>query len=97
MLAHAGEEESLCASNVQSVGLAERSHLKKFRQKAEKLRLVGISPADQEEQSYTIIENIENQTTFFLKKGDSVLGLHVLDIFSDKVILGDGVDSVELR
>jgi len=57
-------------------------------------RLVGISWADDPD---AMIENKEQERTFFVKRGHYVDGIRVEAIYKDRVILRDGDVEVELR
>ena len=61
-------------------------------------KLTGIS-LDPEDPSRTfcMIEDIKKDMTTFLKKGDSIAGLSVMDITEDHVLLGSGDERIELR
>lgn len=61
------------------------------------LRLVGIAPASEQEETYAMIENTKTETTFFLKEGETLKGLTIEKILQNKIILTDGVQSVELQ
>lgn len=61
------------------------------------LKLVGLSPSENKADSFAMIENTKNQTTSFLKIGDSITGLTVKDILADKVIFTDGAENSELK
>ncbi len=61
------------------------------------LRLVGLSPSRNKEDSYAMLEDITKGTTFFIKKGESILGYTVKDITNEKVVFTDGRETAELR
>ncbi len=61
------------------------------------LRLVGISPSEEENENYAMIEDTKTQGTFFLKEGQTIAGLSIVKITQDKVILSDGTNNEELK
>lgn len=60
-------------------------------------KLVGISVASSPSDSYAMIENTRTKITFFLKKGEKLEGMELLEIFEDKLSLKAQGEIVELR
>lgn len=60
-------------------------------------KLVGISLTEDVKDSYAMVENSKTGITFFLKKGEKLAGMELLDITENKLIFKEGGKSVELR
>lgn len=60
-------------------------------------KLVGISIEENPDNSYAMIENTKTGITFFLKKGEELDGVKVLEIFEEKVVLAFQGETLELR
>lgn len=58
------------------------------------LRLVGISWSDEPD---AIIEDTKLNHTFFVKKGNNIGDIRVVDIFKDRVVLGYEKELIELK
>lgn len=60
-------------------------------------RLVGVSLADNPKDSYAMIEDTNAKVTYFLKQDETIQGLKVADIQSDRVVFSYQDQQVELR
>ena len=58
-------------------------------------RLVGLSPDPQE--NYAMVKNTKTNITFFLKKGEFLNGMEIVDILENKLILKIKGKEVEFR
>ena len=60
-------------------------------------RLVGISFSPDPKETYAMVKNAKSNITFFLKKGEKLDGMELVNIFDNKVTLKVGGKEVELR
>ena len=60
-------------------------------------RLVGLSPAADPNDSYVMIKNAKTNITFFLKKGEKLDGMELMNISENKITLKVKGKDVELR
>ena len=60
-------------------------------------KLVGISIEPDPQNSYAMIENATTNVTYFLKKGDKLTEMQVLEITAEKVVFDVGGKPAELR
>ena len=65
--------------------------------KLQDLKLVGISIEPNPADSYAMIENTKTSVTFFVKKGETFLGMELFQIAEDKLLFKSGGQIVELR
>ena len=60
-------------------------------------KLVGVSLADNPKDSYAMIEDTNAKVTYFLKQDETIQGLKVAEIQSDRVVFSYQDQQVELR
>ena len=60
-------------------------------------RLVGISQAADPKEIYTMVKNVKTNITFFLKKGEKLDGMELMNIYDNKVVFKAKGREVELR
>lgn len=60
-------------------------------------RLVGISLGTDSEETYAMVKNAKTNITYFLKKGEKLDGMELMDIFDNKLSLKIKGQVVELR
>ena len=60
-------------------------------------RLVGISLEPDPKETYAMVKNIKTNITFFMKKGENLNGIEILNILDNKLILKVKGREVEFR
>lgn len=60
-------------------------------------RLAGISIAPDSKETYAMVKNVKTNITFFLKQGEQLDGMQLLNIFDNKLVLKVRGKDVELR
>jgi hypothetical protein len=65
--------------------------------KTKSLKLVGISWFDRVDTASAMIEDIEKEETYFLKKGEKINNLTINTIYADSIELSDGNEEIIIK
>jgi len=71
--------------------------MRKIVEQAKELKLVGVSWLNTADSASALIENTGSGITYFLKRGETINGVAVKEIFADSVILSYEGDDIKLN